>query len=472
MEVKLLGSSTLEQIEERIKVVAGAGKLSRFEGNVFEVLETCNDYQTNLKLIKRIIDMGHETIIEHDYLVFALSDITPIVEQTIIGNRLASFTIKSGREVDFRNAGYYIPDFRTTEGIIHPENEALKGKYVKHMKYLFSEYGYFVDNNTDVEDSRFILPYSFYTNIVMGMDARELEKLIISLLYGKLSNISELKKFGQKLMEQIENKVPYLIDKIKKHNKESKVFFDFDRYQQNSDFPIKILSNPKLLSYTEDCDTQIRITYLMGKYQCDSDKANSILQLLTHREENFSEKLMQHIINKSENRELEYINFQFQIPISLIILKHFTRHRTQSLIVPDFVPMWDLHNYTIPPTIKETNPERYHKIHAENMKVYSSFRNQGVMEDDLVYFYLCGQMCNVISNMNGRTLSWICKMRCCNKAQWQIRDIMNEIARQVREIAPVYGKFLGPSCETTGICPEGRESCGKRIKKNRLESII
>ena len=39
---------------------------------ISEVLENCNDYEKNLKLIKRIISMGHKSIIEHDYLVFAI----------------------------------------------------------------------------------------------------------------------------------------------------------------------------------------------------------------------------------------------------------------------------------------------------------------------------------------------------------------------------------------------------------------
>ena len=133
MKIELLGGCTKEELESRIQRVASAGKLSRFKGNVFEVLESCNNYENNLKLIKRIIGMGHKSIIEHDYLVFALVDVSPIVEQTIIGNRLTSFTIKSRREVDFRNVGYYIPDFRNNKMELHAKNDELKEKYIKHM---------------------------------------------------------------------------------------------------------------------------------------------------------------------------------------------------------------------------------------------------------------------------------------------------------------------------------------------------
>ena len=123
MKIELLGGCTKDELESRVQRVAAAGKLSRFPGNVFEVIESCDDYESNLKLIKRIIKMGHKSIIEHDYLVFALCDVTPIVEQTIIGNRLTSFTIKSRREVDFRNVGFYIPEFRNKDLELHNDNE-------------------------------------------------------------------------------------------------------------------------------------------------------------------------------------------------------------------------------------------------------------------------------------------------------------------------------------------------------------
>ena len=210
MKIELLGGYTKEELDLRIKKIATAGKLSRYPGNVFEVLETCNDTEKNIRLIKRIIGMGHKSIIEHDYLVFALCDVTPIVEQTIIGNRLTSFTIKSRREVDFRNVGFYIPNFRDKNMKIHKDNEILKEKYIKHMKYLFNTYGNIVDLGINIEDARFILPYSYHSNIIMGLDVRELEKLIVSLVSGTLSNITDLKDFGNELLSITKQFVPYL----------------------------------------------------------------------------------------------------------------------------------------------------------------------------------------------------------------------------------------------------------------------
>ena len=135
MKVELLGGCTKNELESRIKRIAAAGKLSRFPGNVFEVLDSCDDYEKNLKMVKRIINMGHKSIIEHDYLVFALCDVSPIIEQIIIGNRLTSFTIKSRREVDFRSVGFYVPEFRDKDLNVHKDNKDLQERYIdKQMK--------------------------------------------------------------------------------------------------------------------------------------------------------------------------------------------------------------------------------------------------------------------------------------------------------------------------------------------------
>lgn len=468
MKIELLGGCTKEELESRIKRVASAGKLSRFKGNVFDVLNSCDDYENNLKLIKRIIKMGHKSIIEHDYLVFAIVDVSPIVEQTIIGNRLTSFTIKSRREVDFRNVGYYIPEFRNKNLELHERNSQLQEKYKKHMKYLFNEYANLVDNGINIEDARFILPYSYHSNIIMGLDARELEKLVVSLLYGELSKVSELKELGTLLYEIIEEHVPYLIDSIKEDETTSDNPFEYlEKLVERPE--IKICDKAKLISYTENPDNLVLESAIMYHYQCTAECAKDILNKMQEKDSNALENMMDIILNKRENRELEHINFRFQIPISLSILTHLTRHRMHSLLVPEFVKMWDLNNYIIPNTIKINYEDKYNEIFKENIRVYNEFLNEGIAEEDLIYFYLGGNMCNVITNMSGRTLQWISKLRCCNKAQWQIRNIANDMVKEVKKVAPLLGKGLGPTCITHNICNEGKESCGlidKILNKN------
>jgi len=424
------------------------------------VLEATNDFESNLKMIKRIIKMGHKSIIEHDYLIFGLCDVTPIIEQTIIGTRLSSFTIKSRREVDFRTAGYYIPEFRDKKGEKSKRIKEITEEYKNHMQYLFNSYGDIVDLGISVEDARFILPYCYHSNIIMGLDARQLEKMIVSFTKGYLSKIQEIKEFGEKLQILVQEYVPYLIPSLEEKEENLKTGFEF--LEENVVRPaIKIEAEPQLISYTPNCDEVIILSYIMYHYQCSSKQASQILDDLEKEDRDVKDKLMQIILHKEERRELEQVNFTYQIPISLSILTHLTRHRMHSLLVPEFLPLWDMHHYVTPATIKENSKalEIYEKAIRKNWEVFEKFQKE-ICEEDLIYFYLGAQMLNVMTTMNARTLQWISRMRCCNKAQWQIRQIAWGMVNEAKKVAPLLGKGLGPTCMTDEYCGEGKESCG------------
>ena len=62
--------------------------------------------------------------------------------------------------------------------------------------------------------------------------------------------------------------------------------------------------------------------------------------------------------------------------------------------------------------------------------------------------------------MNVRSLYHFFALRCCNRAQWEIRAVADEMLRLVSQAAPALFAKAGPSC-CLGQCREGRMSCGK-----------
>lgn len=67
---------------------------------------------------------------------------------------------------------------------------------------------------------------------------------------------------------------------------------------------------------------------------------------------------------------------------------------------------------------------------------------------------------SIVVTMNIRSLFNFFKHRCCNRAQWEIRDVADEMLRQCMEVAPNIFKYAGPDCVTKGKCSEGKMSCG------------
>lgn len=66
----------------------------------------------------------------------------------------------------------------------------------------------------------------------------------------------------------------------------------------------------------------------------------------------------------------------------------------------------------------------------------------------------------MVMTINARSLINFFHHRCCNRAQWEIRDVADQMLALVSKVAPNIFKTAGPPC-LTGGCPEGKMSCGK-----------
>ena len=70
----------------------------------------------------------------------------------------------------------------------------------------------------------------------------------------------------------------------------------------------------------------------------------------------------------------------------------------------------------------------------------------------------------IIVTMNVRSLFNFFKHRCCNRAQWEIRAVADEMLKLCIQTAPNIFRHAGPSCVADGKCPEGKMSCGKILQ--------
>lgn len=66
----------------------------------------------------------------------------------------------------------------------------------------------------------------------------------------------------------------------------------------------------------------------------------------------------------------------------------------------------------------------------------------------------------MVVTMNARSLMNFFRHRCCSRAQWEIREVADQMLALVSKVAPELFKKAGPPC-LTGGCPEGKMSCGK-----------
>ena len=81
----------------------------------------------------------------------------------------------------------------------------------------------------------------------------------------------------------------------------------------------------------------------------------------------------------------------------------------------------------------------------------------------------------MICTFNARSLKNYFELRCCNRAQWEIREVAIQMLQLVLKVAPNLFKNCGPSC-VSGSCKEGKMTCGKAKEtyeffKNLSENI-
>lgn len=95
------------------KVTAAGGRVSTQEGTALSIWAKSQDDEKNANLIDKVTRSGHNSVVEHTYFNLAFQNVSAVVEQFIIEFRLASFTVKSRRYVDFSTRAFMCRIFPT-----------------------------------------------------------------------------------------------------------------------------------------------------------------------------------------------------------------------------------------------------------------------------------------------------------------------------------------------------------------------
>ena len=223
------------------------------------------------------------------------------------------------------------------------------------------------------------------------------------------------------------------------------------------------------------CYSSVGVDDILGKMT--PDKAETFIDMLTEI---------------GHESPVEHVTFTFAIEgVSRSLLAQLTRHRLASYSVQSqrYVAK-DNFEYIIPPEIEkipaakalfidamEHDRETYKKLNEILTKAHTErLVEAGKDTEDSVKAaakkaqedarYVLSNACDtrIIVTMNVRSLYNFFKLRCCERAQWEIRALAEEMLRLVKKVSPALFKNAGPSC-VKGKCTEGDMSCGKAVLK-------
>lgn len=217
----------------------------------------------------------------------------------------------------------------------------------------------------------------------------------------------------------------------------------------------------KLIRYTPDPE---RVIALAARLCYSSRELPELDEELTPER---IRQLIRFLFDQGHLSPFEHASFTFFCQASRWCLNQLVRHRIASYSQRSmrYVEEEDF-GFETPPSI------------AGNLEAFAVFRRQmtsagaayrdlldlGIPKEDARYVLTGATSSKIIVTMNARQLlSSFFHLRCCGRAQWEIRRLAYLMLKEVRKVAPVVFENAGPSCESEGFCREGKLSCG-RIK--------
>ena len=179
---------------------------------------------------------------------------------------------------------------------------------------------------------------------------------------------------------------------------------------------------------------------------------------------------------------VEHISFTFGVQgVSRALLAQLTRHRLASFSVQSqrYVQAGagECFDYIIPPAITALGPEAVETFQNQMQTMQNWYDDWcaklggGNAREDARFVLPNAAGTRLLMTMNARELMHLFALRCCNRAQWEIRAMAWEMLRLVTPICPTLFAEAGPGC-VRGACPEGPRTCKMAVEVRTKKALM
>ncbi len=219
----------------------------------------------------------------------------------------------------------------------------------------------------------------------------------------------------------------------------------------------------KLLYYTDDPEravaTAARICYA-------SVGADELMEKMSEQE---IRRVLRTILKSGHHSTLEHASYTFAIDgVSRALTHQLVRHRLASFNQQSqrYVRFDAPSEVVVPDSVANDHEllEIFNNAIDASYQAYSALAQAGVPAEDARYVLPNACESKIVVTMNIRELLHFFTLRCCKRAQWEIRDLACKMLELVKSTAPYIFMDAGAPC-VRGACPEGDMTCGDPYKK-------
>jgi thymidylate synthase (FAD) len=211
----------------------------------------------------------------------------------------------------------------------------------------------------------------------------------------------------------------------------------------------------KLLCYTADAER------LCGAAASTTIKSGSPSEIFNKIDSQTAKQKIKLVTGYGHASVIEHASFTFGIEgVSRAMSHQLVRHRIASYTQQSqrYVTYNTLESYVTPPSISDNAEAKaaYDKGLKEISETYQNLLGLGIPKEDARFILPNAAKTNIIVTMNARELRHFFNLRCCTRAQWEIRQAATEMLKQAKKATPALFENAGPACVELGYCGEGK----------------
>ena len=175
-------------------------------------------------------------------------------------------------------------------------------------------------------------------------------------------------------------------------------------------------------------------------------------------------RVLKIIISGGHDSALEHAGYTFAIDgVSRALTHQLVRHRVASYNQQSqrYVSYAEEPQFIVPPSVA-ADPAALKRFKAANAAAFGAYRellDSGIAAEDARYLLPNAMETKIVVTMNARELLHFFELRCCNRAQWEIRDLALRMLELAEPTAPYVFLDAGAACRR-GPCREGKMTCG------------
>lgn len=400
-----------------------------------------------------IFGLGHSSVAEHAVFNFDVVGLSRLAVEEIQKFRLASFTEKSQRYITLES-DFLVPEEIKEAGledefrsVISEQNRSYDKLYTvlkdhlfeKHSEKLKEKFGERTVDGWAKEDARYAVSMATTSQFGMTVNARTLEHMLQKM---RCSKLNEIRTLADKLHSLVSDMAPSIVkytgatpcnverprilkekvDSIvaeKKGSKKNRVeLIDFTK-KADATLAAAIIFDNSTLSFEESTKRAEELT--------EGELTDLIKTALSHRK-----------FYDGVERCFESVEFNFDLTVSSSCYAQLKRHRMSTQIVQDYDTAL---GFTTPHTVREAGLENeFNEVMEKTESFYDILKEK--LPNHKNYILTNAHRRRVMFKLNLRELYHFTALREDEHAQWEIREVAEEMRMAAQRVAPISTMML------------------------------